>query len=104
MRNLNLEDKKFFVRTKLYQHLSGADSESIKLSPAIEFNLPDNSNVSLVIADHDGRKVLTLIDNEFMQKGFYHRDVDFSRLPVGEYVYKIETKSDSQSKNLKLMK
>lgn len=104
MENQNLLNGKFFMRTKLYNNFSESNSDNIQLKPAIEFNLPYNSKVSLFISDVDGRQVVTLINNKYLKKGFHQKELDLANLPGGEYFYKLETESNNEVKKLQLIK
>ncbi len=104
MENHNLYNDELFVRTALYNKMSEQNITEVQLRPAIEFNLPSNGRVSLLISDINGRKVVTLINNKYLKKGFYSRELDFSNLPGGEYYYKIETENNNQIKKLQLIK
>lgn len=104
MENHNLYNDELFVRTTSYNRMSEQNVNEVQLRPAIEFNLPYNSKVSLLISDVNGRKVVTLINNKYLKKGFHFRELDFSNLPGGEYYYKIETKNNNQIKKLQLIK
>jgi hypothetical protein len=97
-------DNKLFIRTKLYYTLMSADAGKAQLRPAVEFNLPYSGKVSLIISDINGRKVITLINNKYMEKGYYCRELDFSNLPGGEYYYKFDTDANNCVKKLQLIK
>lgn len=103
MYTVNTDLKNFFVRTKLFQRISDK-MNNFKLSPSIEFNLPYNTKVSLILSDRNGNDVLTLIDNEYFKKGFYNKEIDSSLLQEGEYKYRIVTENYTQSKVLKIFK
>jgi len=104
MENQKYFNDVLFVRTALYNKISEQNANEVQLRPAIEFNLPSNSKVSLLISDVNGRKVVTLINNKYLKKGFHFRELDFSNLPGGEYYYKIETENNNQIKKLQLIK
>jgi hypothetical protein len=101
MRNLNLDSNRFFIRTKT---LHNQEKFSTNLGAAVEFNLPDNGNVNLVLSEKNGAVICTLVDNEFLMKGFYLREIDLSNIPGGDYLYKFKTKSIEQTRELKLIK
>ena len=91
----------FFVRTKIQQCGEMLDKY---FKPLVEFNLPKSGKVNLVLSDLSGRKVLTVVDNEVLQKGHYCKEMDFSGLPGGEYFYKFSMGNFEERRELKLFK
>jgi len=63
-------------------------------STSINFNLPFDGKVQLVIYDITGREVASLINSE-MQSGYYSRVFDASNLASGVYFYKLTAQSPS---------
>jgi hypothetical protein len=70
---------------------------------AIKFNLPEKTNVSLVIYDQLGEKVTTLI-NGALSAGYHQVEWDASNMTSGIYFYEIKTNNFSAVKKLILMK
>jgi len=70
----------------------------------IEYNLPENSRVSLRIYDLLGREVLTLVNNEYQTKGTYKYFLDASKLTSGVYFYKLLTENFSDTKKMLLVR
>lgn len=101
MRNLNAKPERFFLKTKIFNKI---EEISHCLATAVEFNLPSNGKVNLILSDKNGRMVCTLIDNEFLKKGIYSKEFDVSNIPRGEYFYKFKSKSIEQTRELKLIK
>lgn len=101
MDNFNYRENKFFLKTKIYNKI---EEISNYLAAAVEFNIPVNGRVNLVLAEKNGRRTYTLIDNKFMKKGHYSKEFDVSNLPGGEYCYKIQTDNVEQTRELKLIK
>lgn len=91
----------FFLKTKIFNKI---EEISNCLAAAVEFYLPSNGKVNLVLSDKNGRKVYTLIDNEFLIKGMYSKSFDVSGIPKGDYLYKFKTKSIEQTRELRLIK
>ena len=101
METLNFRTNKFFLKTKIFNKI---EEISKCLGAAVEFNLPMNGRVNLVLADKNGRKHFTLIDNEFLRKGVYSKEFDISTLPKGDYLYKFKSNNIEQTRELKLVK
>jgi hypothetical protein len=101
MESINTKNGKFFLKTKI---LNKIEQISNCLAAAVEFNLPTNSRVNLVLSEKNGRMIYTLIDNEFLTKGVYSKEFDISNIPRGDYMYKFKTKNIEQTRELKLIK
>jgi hypothetical protein len=69
----------------------------------IEFGLPQQSDVSLIIYDIRGRAIATLVDGTF-NAGQHTVTFDASHLASGVYFYKLEAKDFVNVKKLMLMK
>ncbi len=69
----------------------------------ISFDLPQESFVKLFIYDINGRKVVTLV-NEQLSEGSYNAKFDAANFPSGIYIYKITAGSFSQIKRMLLIK
>jgi hypothetical protein len=70
----------------------------------INYDLPKDSKVSLVIYDILGREIMRLINGEFKQAGSYIIDFNGSYLASGVYFYRIEAGSYIQVKKMLLIK
>ena len=69
----------------------------------ITFSLKEDSNIQLNVYNTIGQKVATIV-NEFRSAGLYKVKFDGSNLPSGIYIYKILTKSFSESRKMILLK
>ncbi|MEZ4690396.1 MAG: YCF48-related protein [Ignavibacteria bacterium] len=69
----------------------------------IEFELPKNENVKLIIYDLLGREVNTLV-NDNLSAGKHEAVFDGLNLSSGIYFYKLETENFSQTKRMILLK
>jgi hypothetical protein len=101
MERLNFKTRGFFLKTKIFNKI---EEISKCLGAAVEFNLPSNGRVNLVLSEKNGKMIYTLIDNEFMEKGLYSKEFDISNIPGGDYLYKFKSKSIEQTRELKLIK
>ena len=101
MESKNTNTGKFFLKTKIFNKL---EEISKCLAAAVEFNLPSNGRVNLVLSDKNGRTSYKLIDNEFLKKGIYSKEFDISSIPRGDYMYEFKTKNIEQTRELKLIK
>jgi photosystem II stability/assembly factor-like uncharacterized protein len=70
----------------------------------INFSLPKDSKVSIIVYDILGRQISRLLNNEFRKAGSY--DVDFSGISFasGVYLYRIETEEFSETKKMVLIR
>lgn len=101
MGSINTKSNGFFLKTKIINKI---EEISKCLAAAVEFNLPSNGRVNLVLSEKNGRMIYTLIDNEFLKKGVYSKEFDISNIPRGEYMYRFKTKNIEQTRELKLIK
>ena len=69
----------------------------------LTFNLPEASEVSLIIYDIQGREVARLMDG-FLPPGIHQRTFDGSNLPSGIYFARLQAGDFSQVKKMVLMK
>jgi hypothetical protein len=69
----------------------------------IKYDLPNSSDVSLIIYDILGRKVKALI-NEKQQAGRYEVQFDASNLSSGVYIYQLVSEKFISSKKMILLK
>jgi hypothetical protein len=72
-------------------------------STTIEFDIPERTNVKLVIYDILGREVETLIDKE-LEPGKYKLNFTATNLPSGVYFYTLKTSKSIQTKKMLLIK
>ncbi len=69
----------------------------------IQFFLKKDSQIQLNVYNTIGQKVATLV-NEFYHAGLYKVNFDGSHLPSSIYIYKMQTKSFSESRKMMLMR
>jgi hypothetical protein len=72
-------------------------------STNIKFQLRETGHVSMVIYDHIGREVLTLIDQP-MSAGYHNVTVGADRLASGVYFYRISVNDFTSTKKMLLLK
>lgn len=72
-------------------------------STKIDFDLPNDGNVRLILFDNLGREVKTIL-NEFRQAGYYTEGFDASGFPSGVYFYRIENGKNIATKKMLLLK
>ena len=72
-------------------------------STTINYNLPEASNVKLIIYNILGQEVKTLV-NEFKEAGVHTVNYNASDLNSGLYIYKIEAGSFTQTRKMTLIK
>ncbi|MCI0448202.1 MAG: T9SS type A sorting domain-containing protein [Chlorobi bacterium] len=70
----------------------------------INYELPKNSRVNLVIYDILGREVMRLVNNEFKEAGRYTVTFEAQNFASGVYFYRIEAVNFVQSKKMVLIK
>ncbi len=70
----------------------------------IQFGLPAQAKVNLVIYDILGRVVATLIDNQTMAAGVYQKQFDATRLASGTYIYRLQADQKVEVKKMLLLK
>ncbi len=73
-------------------------------STKINYEIPNDSKVKLVVYDILGREVIKLVNNEFKKTGRYVVDFDGTNLASGVYFYRIEAGNFVQSKKMVLIK
>jgi hypothetical protein len=69
----------------------------------IEFDIPERTNVKLVIYDILGREVETLIDKE-LEPGKYKINFTATNLPSGVYFYTLKTPKFTKTNKMLLIK
>ncbi len=72
-------------------------------STTINFDLPENGNVSLVVYDVLGREVATLVNGE-LNAGRHEAVFDASSLASGIYMYKLQAGAQTEVKRMLLLK
>jgi minor extracellular serine protease Vpr len=72
-------------------------------STTIEFDIPERTNVKLVIYDILGREVETLIDKE-LEPGKYKLNFNATNLPTGVYFYRLQAGNFIEQKKMILIK
>ncbi len=70
----------------------------------IEYTIPQQSNVRLIVYDILGRKVMTLVNRKSQLPGSYFVDFNASKLASGVYFYSIITKNHITTKKMMLLK
>jgi photosystem II stability/assembly factor-like uncharacterized protein len=70
----------------------------------INYDIPKNSLVKVVIYDILGREVKRLVDNEFKQPGRYSVEFNGTNLASGIYFYRIEANEYVKAKKMVLVK
>jgi len=70
----------------------------------IDFELPADSKVSMVIYDISGREVAKLLNNEFRAAGFHTAEFDASKISSGIYFYRLTADNFSVTKKMMLIK
>jgi hypothetical protein len=91
--NLNLPDKYF-----LYQNYPNPFNPITK----IDYDLPKDGNVKLIIYDIIGREIKSLV-NEFKQAGNYTVEFNGNNLASGIYFYKIQVEGGKRYTTVKKM-
>jgi hypothetical protein len=72
-------------------------------STTIEFDIPERTNVKLIIYDILGREVETLIDKE-LEPGKYKVNFEEKDLPSGVYLYTLKTPKFTKTNKMILIK
>ncbi len=73
-------------------------------STIIRFDIPERTQIELVVYDILGRRVKSLINNEFRNPGRYEVSFNASSLASGVYICKITTKNYSQARKMLLVR
>ncbi len=74
----------------------------LETTTTVEYNLPEAFRVTHTLTDASGRLIRRAEGHAVESAGTHHAPLDLSRLPVGIYLYQVETVSGS--KVLRLMK
>jgi hypothetical protein len=72
-------------------------------STTIEFDIPEKTNVKLIIYDILGREIETLIDKE-LEPGKYKLNFNATNLPSGVYFYTLKTPKFTKTNKMLLIK
>jgi hypothetical protein len=70
----------------------------------INFELPADSKVTMVIFDISGREVAKVLNNEFRNAGYHTADFNASNLSSGIYFYRLTADNFSETKKMMLIK
>jgi len=70
----------------------------------INYDLPVNSMVNLVIYDILGKEVIKLVNNEYKEAGRYSEELDGTNLSSGVYFYRINANQYTETKKMVLVK
>jgi hypothetical protein len=70
----------------------------------IKYDLPKNSNVTIIVYDLLGREVSRLVNNEFKNAGRYEINWNANNYASGVYIYRIETGDYVNTKKMVLIK
>ena len=70
----------------------------------IDFELPVDSKVTLVVYDVTGREVSKLFNNEFRSAGYYTTEFNASKFASGAYFYRLTTDAFSETKRMLLIR
>lgn len=70
----------------------------------INFDLPEDAKIKLIVYDIIGREVKTFINNEFKAAGTYQIEFNGSNLSSGVYFYRLESEKFVQTKRMVLIK
>ena len=73
-------------------------------SSKIDFTLPVDAHVTLVVYDITGRLIRTILNNEFKTADWYTIVFDGSNLASGIYFYRLMTETDVVTKKMLLIK
>jgi hypothetical protein len=70
----------------------------------IDFELPADSRVTMVIFDISGREVAKILNNEFTTAGYHTADFNASKISSGIYFYRLTADNFSVTKKMMLVK
>ena len=66
----------------------------------LSFDIGDSTFTSMELFSTDGRKVFTLINNQYFEKGTYHKSFPAQRLAKGMYFIQLKTEQEMLTKPL----
>jgi hypothetical protein len=72
-------------------------------STTIHFSLPQREHVTLQVFDVNGRKVMTLVDDE-LHSGEHEVVFDAGNLPSGVYIYRLQAGNFVEQKKMEMIK
>lgn len=87
----------------LISHL-GNSPNPFNPTTQISFSIPKEDYITLKVYNLIGEELITLIDNEFKQKGNYNIQFDAKDLPSGVYFYKLTSLNFSKTQKMLLVK
>lgn len=70
----------------------------------IEYNLPDEAKVTLVVTDMTGKQIAVLVDNQAKTKGTHTAIFNGSDYPTGMYYYTIQAGNHVETQKMSLIK
>jgi hypothetical protein len=70
----------------------------------INFDLPEDGKVNLIVYDILGREIIKLVNDEFKTAGKYSTEFKGINLASGVYFYRLETNDFVQTKRMVLIK
>jgi hypothetical protein len=70
----------------------------------IRFSIPEEDRVTLEIYSILGERILTLIENEYYEPGYYEKYADFNNLSSGVYLYRMLTSDYSSIRKMLYIK
>jgi len=73
-------------------------------STTIDFVLPKSDYVTLKVYDELGKEVITLIDNAYLNAGYYPVRFEAGNLASGVYYYRLITKDYKEEKKMVILK
>jgi hypothetical protein len=99
------KEKNVLDKFELYQNYPNPFNPSTK----IKFSIPNSGNVSLIIYDSLGRKITTLIEDVFYEKGKHSifwdgKNSNGYSVSTGTYLYKLKSSSNIKTKKMILLK
>lgn len=65
-------------------------------STKISFEIPESGNISLIIYNSSGKKVMEILNKEFKNSGNYEYNLNFENLSSGIYFYKLTAITQGQ--------
>ncbi|CAN5476503.1 hypothetical protein BH10BAC5_BH10BAC5_28560 [soil metagenome] len=108
--NFKYYDLASFVEVGIPKSFSLSQNYPNPFNPTtkIDFDLPLDSKVSLVLFDISGREVMTLLSGDFRESGYYTQQVNALSLSSGTYFYRLSVENGSnnfvQTKKMMLVK
>jgi hypothetical protein len=72
------------------------------LVPQVNFFLPFDSNVFLMLIDDAGKIIKILINGEFLQRGEYSNEITLNHLQPGDYYCVMETQDTREVRTIRI--